>query len=168
MSMKDTLSNFEILREASSVELNNIELVDENACIDEVKELLEDMDTMDNPIVYSEEMVNITVPDNGTTDLLVEYESLHKLMEYHRVHAGFCDEKMALKKLSEHYNVEADRFVVVIESEENHMEVLDSLKLKLQKESDPKKRNLLKAKMATIKNNLNKLKGKGIRTIKKG
>jgi len=168
MSMRETLSTFEILREASSVELNNIELVDENACIEEVRELLGDMDTMDEPVLYTEEMVNITAPDNGTNDLLVEYESLHKLMEYHRVHAGFCDEKMAIKKLSEHYNVEADRFIVVIESEENHMEVLDSLKLKLQKESDPKKRNLLKAKMATIKNNLNKLKGKGIRTIKKG
>ena len=82
MSMRETLSTFEILREASSVELNNIELVDENACIEEVRELLGDMDTMDEPVLYTEEMVNITAPDNGTNDLLVEYESLHKLMDY--------------------------------------------------------------------------------------
>lgn len=141
----------ELLQEACACDDCNVEdLYDE----DEEEELdneYDDIDDLEDDIIYTEEMVNIIQVDNNSylgKINVIEYDNLNKLMESKSI-----DAKQAVDSICEYYNIEAANTYVLIES-------MESIKETLQEACN-------KGAKKKVSKAIKDLKDKGVKLIKK-
>ena len=149
----------EIISEARLSDFGNIESFDENALIDDIFSIHEECEELDFDIVYTEEMVPLFEMNNVfEKNYLVEYENLAKLMKYYENNIGYCDEEMAVKKLSEYYKIPEENIVIVLETQAVYRRMIFNLTEEIKNERNAVRKIRLRKRLKDIKDRLNRLK----------
>ena len=125
----------------------------------ELREVLENVDTIEDEIYYPVQSIPVLVKESkvdGEPSFMVEYDMLYKLMESEGI-----DELQAMKMVAECNGISMDRFYLMIESEDFFINEM--------KEAGSKGGANLKAKTTeNIIKSIDDLKSKGIKLTKKG
>lgn len=150
----------EILSEACKNEVSD--LYDEFDK-DEVLNELEEIEELEDDIVYTPEMVVVVGEETSYgTRYLVEYDNLYKLMESYNL-----DVKEALEKVCEHNLISLSDTYLVIESQEVLEESLSELADSIHEAKCPTKKAKRCKSLKNSKNFLKSVYNKGIKVVKK-
>lgn len=164
-----TLNSLELIIESNISETHTLENVDENLIADEILDLFDSFDELEYDLEYTEDMVPVIETKTSLGyDYLVEYENLVKLINTYERKDGFCNEEMALRKLADHYSVQLENVVLVLESEEAYRRTVFNISEKIKREKSPENKHRLRMKLNDIKEKMRRLKeNEKLRIIRK-
>ena len=152
-------------------EMTETDLYNESSIIDfeegSIMEMVESIEEIDAQLFYTEQMVPVF---KDGEKYLIEHENLMKVVAYYLENDVIMDEEQAIEKICEANEIDINEssVYVVLESEENYRKNIFFIGEKLKKEKDPKKKQVLKMRLAGFKARLEKLKGnKKVKTLRK-
>lgn len=148
------LNSFDIITEASTMEFVN-ESVSEHDLIDSIMNIHENLNELEEDILYTKEMIPVIKVNEFT--IVVDHSDLIKLMESYIKTVGVCDEERAIQILSEYYSIPMNNIYILIESEDNFKSTVDVLLEKIKKEKDPIKKNKLRSRLNNINSKMKSL-----------
>lgn len=147
-----------VLTEAMELDTTDFEETDD----DPVSKEIEDVETVEESILYTEEMIPVFHTSKG---YVVELDLLQKLIESKKIMDSYCDEEKALSLLKEHNHLNED-IGVIIESESTIKTNLSRLKDQFKKEKNPKNKAIIKKRIDDTADLIKKLKARG-KVVKK-
>lgn len=151
----NNISLIDILNEAVDINLGyeDTEFMTESIIEDNLIDLIESIDEINTPIIYTEEMIPVI---EYNMNYYVEMDMLEKLVKSKHMLGEYCTLESALNLL-EHVN-HIEGIKIVIESNNILKQTIQRLKKMLKREKDPKKKAILTKRISDTKNKMEKLK----------